>query len=146
MPRDFRTCRPRLRSPLLSRSRNTSQVSTSEEIAASCPFERTAHLQIGEHGGDPFLFQEVHQPHQGRLDFQRGAARVQTGDRIDDHHVRREFGDELDRAREMHFQAELKRPHGLKLEPVLFSPTAASRSRSCAMLRMIWLGDSSNEK
>jgi len=35
MPRDFMTCRPRLRSPLLSKSRSTIHVSTSDEIAAS---------------------------------------------------------------------------------------------------------------
>ena len=81
MPRDFRMCRPRLRSPLLSISRSTSQVSTSEEIAASVRSRAAALLQIGEHHGDPLLFQKVHQPHQGGLDFQSGAARVQAGDR-----------------------------------------------------------------
>ena len=34
----------------------------------------------------------------------------------------REFRDELDGAREVHFQAEMKSPHGLKLEPPIFHP------------------------
>ena len=81
-----------------------------------------AHRQIGQHHGNPFHFQPVQQPHQRRLDFQGGAGRVQTGDLIDDHHFRPEFGDELDRASEVHFQAVIKRPHGVKLEPFLFHP------------------------
>src|ERR1700686_3001450 len=123
MPRDFRMCRPRLRSPLLSRSRSTSQVSTSEEIAASVrssappPIFRSVSIAV-----IPFCFRQSTNRIRAALTSKDVPLVSKPGDWIDDHHFRREFGDELDHASEMHFQAEMKRPHVLKLEPPLLHP------------------------
>ena len=52
MPRDFKTYRQRLRSPLSSRSRTRIQVSVSEEMPTSVCSSAPLGRQGGEHRGD----------------------------------------------------------------------------------------------
>ena len=62
MPRDLRTYRPRLRSPLTSISRSSSQVSISDETPTSVRVQLVAVRQAGEQRRDLLALEEVDQP------------------------------------------------------------------------------------
>ena len=74
MPRDLRMYRPRLRSPPISMSRSSSQVSISDEMPTSvCSGSSPPLVRLVNSAVIFRDLQEIDQAHEHRLGFERGA-------------------------------------------------------------------------
>ena len=123
MPRDLSMYIPRLRSPPISMSRSSSQVSMTEEMSdIGCSSVRPPEVRLVISAVICCILRKSISRISMAFDFGAGADGEEAGDRIDHHHPRRKLLHQLVDHRQVHLQAIHHRARGLDAQQPLLDP------------------------